>query len=500
VIKNLLNTTHFAVSAPTTSNAGSLFSVTVTAQDASNLTVASYRGNVHFSSSDIQAGLPADYRFTAADNGVHTFNNVVLKTANSQTITVSDTYFTAITGKATVTVSPLAASTLTVSDLISPSIAGTQETVTVSAKDQFGNIATSYLGKLHFKSSDGNASLPVDYTFVGSDNGVHTFTNGVTLRTAGSQTVTATDTVTSSITGNQVVTVNPAAAAIFSVTGFLSPITAGIASSFTVTALDAFNNIATGYLGTVHFKSSDLQAVLPSDYTFVAGDNGVHTFSGTLKTAGSQTLTATDTVTSSITGKQVVTVNPAAASVLSVTGPGTGTAGVAFTVTVTAQDPFGNTATAYLGTVHFTTDDPHATLPADYKFVSGDNGVHTFSNGVTLVRAGGNAVTATDTVTSTITGKTSVTVSPAAVAHFLVTGLPFLGTAGTLETFTVTVIDAFRNIVPTYVGTVNFSSNDTKATLPNPMCSPSGMPVCTPLPTCWPSRPLARRPWRPSTP
>src|SRR5262249_29383989 len=44
------------------------------------------------------------------------------------------------------------------------------------------------------------------------DAGVHTFTSGVTLKTAGNQTVTATDTVTGSITGSAAVTVNPAAA------------------------------------------------------------------------------------------------------------------------------------------------------------------------------------------------------------------------------------------------------------------------------------------------
>jgi large repetitive protein len=71
-----------------------------------------------------------------------------------------------------------------------------------------------------------------------------------------------------------------------------------------VTALDAFGNIATGYLGTVHFSSTDHHAILPSNYTFVAGDKGVHTFSITFKTAGKQSLTVTDVATSSITGTE----------------------------------------------------------------------------------------------------------------------------------------------------------------------------------------------------
>src|SRR5260370_19987733 len=69
----------------------------------------------------------------------------------------------------------------------------------------------------------------------------------------------------------------------------------------TVTANDQYNNVAKGYTGIVHFTSSDVQAVLPANYTFVAGDNGVHTFTNltTLKTSGNQTITGTDTVTAS---------------------------------------------------------------------------------------------------------------------------------------------------------------------------------------------------------
>ena len=85
----------------------------------------------------------------------------------------------------------------------------------------------------------------------------------------------------------------------------------------TVTADDAGGNVTTGYTGTVHFTSSDAQAVLPANYTFTGGDAGTHIFSVTLKTAGTQSITATDTVTGSITGSQSgITVNPAGAATL----------------------------------------------------------------------------------------------------------------------------------------------------------------------------------------
>ena len=73
----------------------------------------------------------------------------------------------------------------------------------------------------------------------------------------------------------------PPLAGSFVVSGFPSPSTAGVAGSFTVTAEDANGHVATGYTGTLHFTSSDAQAVLPANYTFVAADAGVHAFNAT---------------------------------------------------------------------------------------------------------------------------------------------------------------------------------------------------------------------------
>src|SRR5207302_7926694 len=115
-----------------------------------------------------------------------------------------------------------------------------------------------------------------------------TFT--VTLKTVGNQTITATDTANSSITGtSNAVAVSPAATSRFVVSA-PSSATAGAAFNFTVTAKDAFNNTTPGYGGTVHFTSSDGQAVLPANSTLT---NGTGTFSATLRTVGNQTITAT---------------------------------------------------------------------------------------------------------------------------------------------------------------------------------------------------------------
>src|SRR5207237_1047552 len=111
----------------------------------------------------------------------------------------------------------------------------------------------------------------------------------------------------------QGVTVNPATATSLSVSAPAST-TAGSPFSITVTAKDAYNNVATGYLGTVDFAGGGTGASLPANYAFTSGDAGAHTFSGvTLTQAGPRTITVTDVGAPSITGSANVTVTPAGA-------------------------------------------------------------------------------------------------------------------------------------------------------------------------------------------
>lgn len=85
--------------------------------------------------------------------------------------------------------------------------------------------------------------------------------------------------------------------------------TAGVPFTITVTALDGFNNVMTGYVGSVHFTSTDRMAVLPADYTFTTADNGVHTFTVTLRTLGSDTVRVRDKINAGVNGMVSVTVS-----------------------------------------------------------------------------------------------------------------------------------------------------------------------------------------------
>ncbi len=196
-----------------------------------------------------------------------------------------------------------------------------------------------------------------------------------------------------SYTGSASVSVNPGTATHLVIPGGPEPFYTVF--SFNIYAYDAEGNLATSYNGTVAFTSSDPGFVNLGPVTLV---NGVGSQSAVLKTAGTDSITATDTTNPSITGTGYFTIQPGVATHFGVSAPSSTYAGSPFSVTVTAYDLYGNVASGYAGTIHFTTTDigTSVVLPANYTYVGGDAGSHTFSNGATLVTAGTQTITATD--------------------------------------------------------------------------------------------------------
>jgi hypothetical protein len=290
--------------------------------------------------------------------------------------------------------------------------AGDSFDVVVAAETASNRIATGYTGTIHFSlgTSDAGASLPADYTFLPKDHGIHVF--HVTLGAVGDQTIAATDTTTSTITGSAALTITPAAEATQFLVHLPEHVVPGVPVNVTVVAADASKHIVKGYTGTVHFTSTDGAAALPSDYTFTAADHGKHTFKVTFGTTGAQSVTAADTATGSTvagTGKTTVeTVGEV--THFGVFSFGGALAGFATPVVVVALDASNHIVANYVGTVHITSSDGAATLPADYTFTASDHGRHVFS--VTFATPGKQTVTATDSTTGVvaITGTTKVRV------------------------------------------------------------------------------------------
>src|SRR5205085_1544229 len=145
-----------------------------------------------------------------------------------------------------------------------------------------------------------------------------------------------------------------------------------------------------------------------------------------------------------LSGVASLAVTPAAASRLLVANfPSPSASGSAHGLTVTALDPYGNVASSYTGTDHFTSSDAAAVLPADYSFTTADAGSHTFS--AWLMTSGTQSIAVTDLGTGLALVLATFTVSNAQTYVLQVAGYPSVTTAGVAQSFTVAERDANGN-------------------------------------------------------
>ena len=98
-------------------------------------------------------------------------------------------------------------------------------------------------------------------------------------------------------------------------------------------------------------------------------------------------------------------------AVLDFTAPSNATAGVPFTVTVTVIYE-GKRDTIINSYISFTSSDPAAVLPPEYRFTPADAGSHTWTNGFTLMTPGNQTISATIYDATGINGTADVSVSP----------------------------------------------------------------------------------------
>jgi flagellin-like protein len=389
---------HFGISAPSSVTAGTSFDdVTVMAYDFYGNIVSSYTGQVYFTSSDTSATLPytssSKYTFTSGDNGVHTFSGFILRTQPSQTITVTNGSISA-TSNAIIVVTSTPSNPhyqTSMTPTLAPASTSTSYTYTVQRTS--GSYSHTNLGWVAIQVPASFSGVTVtsitassgkiwDYSVSGSTIIIHARSTSNELTSSGQTVIvvfSATAPSTAGIYGPFTSTVYehydgsgnmctndgsdptilvyvPGVLDHFTITGYPSSRTAGQdfgSYNVVATAYDGGNNILTGYTGQVYFTSTDSQAVLPytsgSKYTFVSGDNGVHTFAGTgftLKTAGSQTITVTDGSVSATSNS--ITVNPASAWKLVYTAGADqtlATGQVSSVITVQRQDQYDNPTT-----------------------------------------------------------------------------------------------------------------------------------------------------------
>jgi hypothetical protein len=185
------------------------------------------------------------------------------------------------------------------------------------------------------------------------------------------------------------VTVAPGVAANLTLSGLENAV-AGTEQSATVTARDAYGNVAGGYRGTVRLSADGWGFPDGNEHTFTAGDGAAHTFQVTPPVrAGEQSLTATDTATSTLTASQTITISPGPTTAITSAGVGLPALLVGQTaridVTFLAVDAYDNLTPDWNHPVHVLIEDGVTPVDQDLPL---ENGRGTIGVEVTMGSSG----------------------------------------------------------------------------------------------------------------
>ncbi len=456
------------ITGPSTVAAGNCSTAfTVTTKDslgndsavASNLAVTLSGGGSGSFYSDSGCSSPAAPFVVASATFANTFF-IKDNTAEVLTLNAAAVSFTA--GTKPFTVSPGAPSKIIFVGPISATAGSCSTAFVATIRDQLDNPAPVISGSTTVTLSGlGAGGL---FTDVGCNTSAGTslvYTAGQSAKTiyyrnnvAGSITLAAAS--GGLTTGTAGVTINPGTSNTLAISGSAT-VTAGICSgAYTITTSDALGNTAavTGNI-TVDLSGnrsgafySDSGCSSSTTSVVVGTGTSTQTFYFLDNTAEAPTFYAASA--SFTTGTRGVTVNPAPADRLFLTGPATLTAGVCGTVyTVTSRDQFGNASS--LGT------NTTITFSGEVagSFYTGNTCTGATSTGT--ITAGTSAVafyfkndTAQPlTLNASATGLTAtalgVTVNPGAPTKFLVTGPGTLSAGACSAIYTVTSTDSLNN-------------------------------------------------------
>jgi hypothetical protein len=474
----------FSVPTPSTQTAGSSFELTLTALDAYGNTATGYAGSKAISFSGPAnspngktPSYPAAVSFTA---GVGTAKPITLYNASATTTLTAKEG--AISGSsASFTVSPASAASFAV-PTPSTQTAGSAFNVTITAKDAYGNTATGYGGSMPVAFSGPQTSpggeapkYPASVSFAAGVG-----TASVTIYDAGSTTLTAQEGSISGTSGS--FTVNGLSTTSKFLLSTPSP-TAGKPFTETITATDTYGNTTTGYTGN-HTLTFSGPAKAPNGnspkypFSSTSFSAGVGSASITLYKAETTALTVTQ---STISGTSAdFTVAPASVEEFGLGTPSAQTAGVAFNLTLTAKDEFGNVVTGYEGSKAVTFKGPGASpagnAPSYPSSISFAAGVGTAS--ITLY--GATASTAIEATQGSASDKTgNFAVNAASMSGLSLAAATTSPSAGVADNLTITAVDAFGNTVTSYTSnrTLTFGGAATIGTTHPTVSSSSGVAV-----------------------
>jgi len=370
--------------------------------------------------------------------GKHTYR--VIAVYKSWTTTSAERSVEVLTGAATKFT--IAASTTT------PAV-NASVNLTITAKDEFGNTVTTYAGNKSLIFSGASASTSGAKPTVVNTSGTATnfgsattiaFTSGVATVNSGKNgvmklyksgvTEIEADEGSISTPVPLVVTVSPGSVSKFVVTAASTTPGAGATDNLTVTAQDTYGNTATSYAGekdiTFSGASASPSGTLPTvtdnegvafpfgevtDIQFTAGvaaASGGNNGTMRIYKSGSASIKAAEGTTILTPTALSVTVAPGTASKFVLTASATSFAATSSTnFTLTAQDAYANTATAYTGSKNITFSGASASP-------SGTSATVVNASGTTVNFGSATALTFTSGVAATSSSKNGLARLPKA--------------------------------------------------------------------------------------
>jgi hypothetical protein len=472
------NATHlgFTAQPQSTTSLATLPPIGVTAFDAAGNVATGFTSNITMAigTNPIFPNLPtlSGTLTVKAVAGVSTFSTLKIDSvANGYTLAATSTGVTGATSAAfditngstlSFTVQPTAVNQGTA---ITPA-------VQVTAKDNIGNVLTSFTGNVTVAIAAGTGTVGAALggtKTVAAVAGVATFSTLTVDKAGTGYKLTASASGLTTGTSNAFTvnsTVGTATKLGFTVQPSTAPAGATIIPGIVVAVQDAAGNTVTGLVGTITiaFGSNPTGATLGGTLT-VNINGGLGNFSNlTVSKAGTYTLAATTSLALTPATSQSFVITTAATTHFAFTQqPVTTTAGLAITpaVVVTAQNASNATVTSFTGPVTVAiaagTGANGATLGGTLT-VNAVSGVATFSN-LSITKAGtGYKLTASSTgVAGATSASFTINSDVATTLHFAVQ--PTSTTANTIITPAVTVDarDQFNNVVKTFTGNVTVS-------------------------------------------
>jgi hypothetical protein len=208
--------------------AGTTTPFTVSALDGAGNLATSYRGTVRFDTNYPNTTIPANYTFTSADGGSHTFS-FTPRASGSHFLAVTDTTNPGLYAAVDVAVTASTGAIYVISNLTNgaPLNAGVPAPFDITAYDAFYNVATGYNGFAVITSSDPAATLPPQTRLSGgSVTGVT-----ITFNTAGASSVTATDSTNATMTDTAWALIDAAPVSTITAPAFATAGVAGLPAS-----------------------------------------------------------------------------------------------------------------------------------------------------------------------------------------------------------------------------------------------------------------------------